>query len=114
MKLYRKLIRPMHCFPGQYYEPRKEPIEKEEIWYPEEKRNELYERYSQYDKGSFNDLVFDEKYEEVEIIDCKDCEHCKIYANGWNSECRDGHNISYVNGYCSEAMPNLRQVMQNE
>lgn len=78
MKLYRKLIRPMHCFPGQYYEPREVPIEKEEIWYPEEMKDELKERYSDYDKGSFSDLVFDEKYEEVEIIDCKEKIYCML------------------------------------
>ena len=29
MILYKKLIRPMHCYPGPHYEPLTEPIEKE-------------------------------------------------------------------------------------
>lgn len=43
--------------------------------------------------------------DRVEFIRCKDCKHCRIYANGCNSYCEAGHNISYVDGYCSEAEP---------
>ena len=59
VKLYRKFIRPMHCFPGQHYEPKTEPVEKEEKWYPEEERECLEKKYAYYNEGSFNDLVFD-------------------------------------------------------
>ena len=63
MKLYRKLIRPMHCYPGQSYEPKTEPIEQEEKWYPEEERERLEKKYASYNEGSFSDLIFEEKYE---------------------------------------------------
>ena len=39
----------------------------------------------------------------MEIIICKNCEYCTVYSNGYNSYCNAGHNISYVDGYCSEA-----------
>lgn len=67
MTLYRKYIRPMHCYPGQHYEPLKEPVENEEKWYPEEERDKLEEKYGYLNEGSFSDLVFDEKYEPYAI-----------------------------------------------
>lgn len=60
--LYRKFIRPMHMYPGFNYNPKTEPIEEEEIWYPEEERGRLEEKYD-YLNGPFSDLIFDEKYE---------------------------------------------------
>lgn len=71
--LYRKYIRPMHCYPGQHYEPLTEPVEKEERWYPEEEREHLENKYGYLNKGSFSDLVFEEKYEPYSAF-CKDCE----------------------------------------
>ena len=62
MTLYRKFIRPMHCYPGKNYAPKTEPVEKEEKWYPEEERERLEEKYG-YLNGHFSDLIFDEKYE---------------------------------------------------
>ncbi len=87
MKLYQKLIRPMHCYPGQHYEPLTEPVEKEEKWYPEEERERLEKKYASYNKGSFSDLIFEEKFEPyaiepkfkkldmVEVVRCKDCKY---------------------------------------
>ena len=86
MKLYRKYIRPMRGYPGQYYEPKTEPIEKEEKWYPEEEREYLENKYSYLNKRSFSDLIFEEKYEPYDalellthnapqIVRCKDCEY---------------------------------------
>ena len=63
MKVYRKLIRPVHCYPGQGYEPKTELVEKEEKWYPEEEREHLEEKYSYLNEGHFSDLIFEEKYE---------------------------------------------------
>ena len=60
--LYKKLIRPMHLYPGLNYDPLRESIEEEEIWYPEEECERLEEKYSYLD-GPFSALVFDEKYE---------------------------------------------------
>ena len=63
MKLYQKLIRPMHSYPGPDYSPRVIPIETEVKWYPEEERECLEKKYASYNEGSFSDLVFEEKYE---------------------------------------------------
>ena len=63
MKVYRKLIRPVHCYPGQGYEPKTELVEKEEKWYPEEEREHLEEKYGYLNEGHFSDLIFEEKYE---------------------------------------------------
>lgn len=43
--------------------------------------------------------------EQPEIVQCKDCKYCSVCANGYNSYCNLGHNISYVDGFCSEAEP---------
>lgn len=63
MKLYRKLICPVHCYPGQGYEPKTELVEKEEKWYPEEEREHLEEKYGYLNEGHFSNLIFEEKYE---------------------------------------------------
>lgn len=63
MKLYRKFIRPMRGYPGQHYELKTEPIEKEEQWYPEEEREHLEEKYGYLNEGHFSNLIFEEKYE---------------------------------------------------
>lgn len=63
MKLYRKFIRPVHCYPGQNYEPKTEIVEKEEKWYPEEELENLENKYGYLNKGSYSDLLFEEKYE---------------------------------------------------
>ena len=68
IKLYRKYIRPMHCYPGQHYEPLTEPVEKEERWYPEEERDYLENKYGYLNEGSFSDLVFEEKYEPYSAL----------------------------------------------
>lgn len=68
MILYRKLIRPMHCYPGHNYEPLTEPIEKETTWYPEEEREHLEKKYASFNEGPFSDLVFEEKYEPYNSI----------------------------------------------
>ena len=64
-KLYRKYIRPMHSYPSPNYEPRKESIEKEEKWYPEEEREHLEMEYGYLNDGIFSNLIFDEKYIEI-------------------------------------------------
>ena len=86
MKLYRKLIRPMHSYPGPDYSPRIMPIEKEVKWYPEEERKCLEKKYASYNEGPFSDLIFEEKFEpyaiepkfkkhDNDIVRCKDCKH---------------------------------------
>lgn len=39
------------------------------------------------------------------IVRCKDCKYCSVCASGYNSYCNLCHNISYVDGFCSEAEP---------
>ena len=92
MTLYRKLIRPMHCYPGQHYEPLTEPVEKEVKWYPEEEREYLEKKYASYNEGSFSDLVFEEKYEPYAIEPrfkklkvpekCGECKSCNAAVTG--------------------------------
>ena len=92
MKLYQKLIRPMHCYPGQHYEPLTEPVEKEEKWYPEEERECLEKKYASYNEGSFSDLVFEEKFEPYAIEPkfkklkvpkkCGECKSCNAEITG--------------------------------
>ena len=40
---------------------------------------------------------------QEKVILCKNCKHCEIFGNGYNSYCDAGHNIMYVDGFCSEA-----------
>ena len=114
MKLYRKLIRPVHCYPGQHYEPLTEPVEKEEKWYPEEEREHLEKKYASYNEGSFSDLIFEEKYEPYDalellthnapqIVRCKDCKYWQDNNGGYpNPECRWGHEETPdAEDYCS-------------
>lgn len=92
MKLYRKFIRPMHCYPGQSYEPKTEPVEKEEKWYPEEERERLEQVYGYLNEGHFSDLVFEEKYEPYAVEPqfkklkvpekCKECKSCQAAIIG--------------------------------
>ena len=67
MKLYRKLIRPMHSYPGPDYSPRTLPIEAEVKCYPEEEREYLEKKYASYNEGSLNDLIFEEKFEPYAV-----------------------------------------------
>lgn len=92
MTLYRKYIRPMHSYPGQYYEPKTEPIEKEEKWYPEEERECLEKKYAFYNEGSFSDLIFEEKFEPYAVEPqfkklkvpekCGECRSCNAAITG--------------------------------
>lgn len=68
MRLYRKLICPMHMYsgymsPGPAYIPRITPIEKEVKWYPEEERENLEKKYASYNEGLLSSLIFEEKFE---------------------------------------------------
>jgi len=93
MKVYRKLIRPVHCYPGQGYEPKTELVEKEEKWYPEEEREHLEEKYGYLNEGHFSDLIFEEKYEPYllkerdAIVRCKDCRYGEPVKNGAGDDC---------------------------
>lgn len=92
MTLYRKLIRPIHCYPGRNYEPLTEPVEKEEKWYPEEERKRLEKEYGYLNDAHFSDLVFEEKYEPYAVEPqfkklkvpekCKECKSCQVAING--------------------------------
>lgn len=72
MKLYRKLIRPMHSYPGPDYSPRIMPIEPEVKWYPEEEREHLEEKYGYLNEGHFSNLIFEEKYEPCMLKEQED------------------------------------------
>ena len=67
MKVYKKFIRPMMLSPAsaQDYTPKQIPIESEEKWYPEKERDNLIKKYKHFET-TFETLVFEEKYEEVE------------------------------------------------
>ena len=92
MKLYRKLIRPMHSYPGPDYSPRVMPIEKEVKWYPEEEREQLENKYASYNEGSFSDLIFEEKFEPYAVEPqfkklkvpekCGKCQSCNAAITG--------------------------------
>ena len=92
MTLYRKYIRPMHSYPGPDYSPRVIPIETEVKWYPEEERKQLENKYASYNEGSFNDLIFEEKYEPYAVepqfkklkvpVNCKECKSCQAAITG--------------------------------
>ena len=64
MILYKKLIRPMHGFPDPYYYPVSEPLEKGDVWYPEDEKEALVEKYKHIE-GTFSHLLFDVKYVPV-------------------------------------------------
>lgn len=40
--------------------------------------------------------------EQEAIVHCKDCKDCHIYGNGYDINCSAGHNITYIDGFCSE------------
>ena len=93
MTLYRKLIRPMHCYPGHNYEPLTEPVEKEEKWYPEEEREFLEKKYASYNEGSFSDLVFEQKFEPYALELLKD--QGNEYENGFNDAMQGKQELMY-------------------
>ena len=73
MKMYKKLIKPMMLVPASAndYSPKKVPIEPEEKWYPEEDRETLTKKFKHLET-TFETLVFEEKYEEVDFAPMKD------------------------------------------
>ena len=113
MKVYRKLIRPVHCYPGQGYEPKTELVEKEEKWYPEEEREHLEEKYGYLNEGHFSDLIFEEKYEPYLLKEQKAvkpvldeqtgriwlCGNCGSYVG---FEDNDPHDPNEFDKYCRE------------
>lgn len=38
-----------------------------------------------------------------DIVRCKDCKHCEVYGNGYNSRCTLGNLMDDVFGFCSDA-----------
>lgn len=40
---------------------------------------------------------------DSEIVHCKDCKHCEVYSNGYNSMCTLGNLMDDVLGFCSDA-----------
>lgn len=88
MKLYQKFIRPVHCYPGQSYEPKTELVEKEGKWYPEEERERLEDKYGYLNEGHFSNLLFEEKYDPYLL---KDQEPREITKDEWESWKKDKH-----------------------
>lgn len=39
---------------------------------------------------------------QPEVVRCKDCKYCHIHGNGYDVNCLAGHNITYIDGFCSE------------
>ena len=82
----------MHSYPGPDYSPRTIPIEKEVKWYPEEEREYLEKKYASYNKGSFSNLIFEEKFEPYAIEPkfkklrvpekCGECKSCNAAITG--------------------------------
>ena len=63
MKLYRKLIKPVLYYPGQSYEPKKKNLENPVVWYPEEERDAIWERFKHLN-NTFETVGLDEEYIE--------------------------------------------------
>ncbi len=84
MKIYKKLIKPMMLVPASAndYSPKKVPIEPEEKWYPEENREVLAEKYKNFET-TFETLVFEEKYEEVNFALLKQQEVRELTMDEW-------------------------------
>lgn len=40
--------------------------------------------------------------EQETIVRCKDCKYCHIHGNRYDVDCLAGHNITYIDGFCSE------------
>lgn len=82
MQVYKCFIRPMLSVPDQHYNPKRLPIEKQEKWYPVELEEDLYKKFK-YLETTFEWVVFDKKYEPIEIVQCRDCKYYpKIDKNG--------------------------------
>lgn len=63
--MYKRLIKPVLMYPNPYYEPSYKDIESPEVWYPEEKEQELRDKYKDMETG-WEHIVFKEKYEKVD------------------------------------------------
>ena len=63
-KKYVRLIKPVMCYPDQSYKPVFKDLESPEVWYPEDREQELTEKYGHIN-GMFRDLVFKEKFVEM-------------------------------------------------
>lgn len=84
MKIYKKLIKPMMLVPtsANDYSPKKVPIEPKEKWYPEENREALAEKYKHLET-TFETLIFEEKYEEVDFAMLKQQEVRELSMDEW-------------------------------
>ena len=118
MRLYRRLIRPAHCYPGQGYEPKTELVEKEEKWYPEEEREHLEGKYGYLNEGHFSDLIFEEKYEPylLKEQEAKTGKWIPVTNGRGGLECSICHDYapSYQNGteYLSKYCPRCGAKME--
>lgn len=86
MKIYKKLIKPMMLVPASAndYSPKKVQVEPEEKWYPEEDREKLTEKYKHLET-TFETLIFEEKYEEVDFALFKDQEVRELTMDEWKA-----------------------------
>ena len=67
MGLYRMLIKPQINYPDQYYNPVCRNLEQDEKWYPEEEKEAIKEKYKHLE-NTFEQVVFDVKYEPIDAI----------------------------------------------
>ena len=112
MKLYRKYIRPMRGYPGQYYEPKTEPIEKEEKWYPEEEREYLENKYSYLNKRSFSDLIFEEKYEPYDALELLKEQEAVEPKQIVRKQCKTEHSDGSVDYYAEWFCPHCNSLLK--
>lgn len=68
-----------------------------------EERNRFMDEWIDY--GGVNEaynMAISLLKEQETIVRCKDCKYCHIHGNGYDVDCLAGHNITYIDGFCSE------------
>lgn len=79
MTVYKRFIRPVMLAPASTNDYSQERVLIEpEKWYPEEERETLTRKYKHFET-TFEKLVFEDKYEEIEIPEIVRCEYCRYW-----------------------------------
>ena len=67
MKAYRALIKPQICYPDQHYNAVCRDLEEDGKWYSEEEKEAIKKKYKHLE-NTFEQVVFDVKYEPIDAI----------------------------------------------
>ena len=65
MRLFKRMIKPVILYPDSNYQPKHTDLEPNDIWYPEDEEEQLRDKYKHIE-NTFEHVVFDERYVEVE------------------------------------------------